>query len=118
MAYVGADITGLGTCFTSAVCADITCPTAFEAMCIKDSIVDAKISEHTFWNITIWSICAIALFFIFAAFFTGGDLNKLTDPESRPRLVTTVIAMLGIITAAGALVMKYQDEMKPRVRPC
>lgn len=73
-----------------------------------------KISEHTFWNITIWSICAIALFFIFAAFFTGGDLNKLTDPESRPRLVTTVIAMLGIITAAGALVMKYQDEQRKR----
>lgn len=73
-----------------------------------------KISEHTFWNITIWSICAIALFFIFAAFFTGGDLNKLTDPESGPRLVTTVIAMLGIITAAGALVMKYQDEQRKR----
>ena len=73
-----------------------------------------KISEHTFWNITIWSICAIALFFIFAAFFTGGDLKKLTNPESGPRLVTTVIAMLGIITAAGALVMKYQDEQRKR----
>lgn len=73
-----------------------------------------KISEHTFWNITIWSICAIALFLIFAALLTEGDLNKLTDPESGPRLITTVIAMLGIITAAGALVMKYQDEQRKR----
>lgn len=71
-----------------------------------------KLSEHTFWNIAFWSACAIALFFIFIAFLTHGDLSKLFDTESGPRLVTTAIAMLGIITAAGALVMKYQDEQR------
>lgn len=73
-----------------------------------------KLSEHTFWNITFWSICAIILFFVFVAFLTHGDFSKLFDTEAGPRLVTTAIAMLGIITAAGALVMKYQDEQRKR----
>lgn len=80
----------------------------------KIQVLPQKLSEHTFWNITFWSACAIALFFIFIAFLTHGDLNKLFDTESGPRLVTTAIAMLGIITAAGALVMKYQDEQRKR----
>ena len=54
------------------------------------------------------------MFFVFVDFLTHGNFSKLFDTEAGPCLVTTAIAMLDIITATGALVMKYQDEQRKR----
>lgn len=70
------------------------------------------ISEHTLANIIFWVSCAIGLFFVFALYLSGNDLNRLSSSENGQSIVTGSIAMLGIITAAGALVMKYQDEKR------
>lgn len=70
------------------------------------------ISEHTLANIIFWVSCAISLFFVFALYLSGNDLNKLSSGKDGQSIITGSIAMLGIITAAGALVMKYQDEKR------
>lgn len=70
------------------------------------------ISEHTLANIIFWVSCAIGLFFVFALYLSGNDLNRLSSSKDGQSIVTGSIAMLGIITAAGALVMKYQDEKR------
>ena len=70
------------------------------------------ISEHTLANIIFWVSCAISLFFVLALYLSGCDLSKLSSGKSGQSIITGSIAMLGIITAAGALVMKYQDEKR------
>ena len=69
-------------------------------------------------NIALWSVAAIVLFILFLLILGGFDFRKPTFESIRtaidPKHVTPAIAMLGIIPATGALVLKYQDELRNR----
>lgn len=69
-------------------------------------------------NIALWSVAAIVLFILFLLILGGFDFRKSTFESIRaaidPKHVTPAIAMLGIIPATGALVLKYQDELRNR----
>lgn len=62
-------------------------------------------------NIALWSVAAIVLFILFLLILGGFDFRKSTFESIRaaidPKHVTPAIAMLGIIPATGALVLKY-----------
>ena len=82
----------------------------------KDKRKPSWLSEHPFVNIALWSVAAIVLFILFLLILGGFDFRKPTFESIRtaidPKHVTP--AMLGIIPATGALVLKYQDELRNR----
>ena len=84
----------------------------------KDKRKPSWLSEHPFVNIALWSVAAIVLFILFLLILGGFDFRKPTFESIRtaidPKHVTPAIAMLGIIPATGALVLKYQDELRNR----
>lgn len=84
----------------------------------KDQRKPSWLSEHPFVNIALWSVAAIVLFILFLLILGGFDFRKPTFESIRtaidPKHVTPAIAMLGIIPATGALVLKYQDELRNR----
>lgn len=84
----------------------------------KDQRKPSWLSEHPFVNIALWSVAAIVLFILFLLILGGFDFRDPTFESIRtaidPKHVTPVIAMLGIIPATGALVLKYQDELRNR----
>ena len=84
----------------------------------KDQRKPSWLSEHPFVNITLWSVAAIVLFILFLLILGGFDFRNPTFESIRtaidPKHVTPAIAMLGIIPATGALVLKYQDELRNR----
>ena len=84
----------------------------------KDQRKPSWLSEHPFVNIALWSVAAIVLFILFLLILGGFDFRKSTFESIRtaidPKHVTPAIAMLGIIPATGALVLKYQDELRNR----
>ena len=84
----------------------------------KDKRKPSWLSEHPFVNIALWSVAAIVLFILFLLILGGFDFRDPTFESIRtaidPKHVTPAIAMLGIIPATGALVLKYQDELRNR----
>ena len=84
----------------------------------KDQRKPSWLSEHPFVNIALWSVAAIVLFILFLLILGGFDFRDPTFESIRsaidPKHVTPAIAMLGIIPATGALVLKYQDELRNR----
>ena len=84
----------------------------------KDQRKPSWLSEHPFVNIALWSVAAIVLFILFLLILGGFDFRNPTFESIRtaidPKHVTPAIAMLGIIPATGALVLKYQDELRNR----
>lgn len=85
------------------------------------------ISRHPFVNIILWSIAAIAAFAFFFIILGGFKLKQFTPDTTSVKslfasiqdavnykLVNKAIAMLSIIPATGALVLKYQDELRNR----
>ena len=84
----------------------------------KDQRKASWLSEHPFVNIALWSVAAIVLFILFLLILGGFDFRDPTFESIRtaidPKHVTPAIAMLGIIPATGALVLKYQDELRNR----
>lgn len=84
----------------------------------KDQRKPSWLSEHPFVNIALWSVAAIVLFILFLLILGGFDFRDPTFESIRtaidPKHVTPAIAMLGIIPATGALVLKYQDELRKR----
>ena len=84
----------------------------------KDQRKPSWLSEHPFVNIALWSLAAIVLFILFLLILGGFDFRDPTFESIRtaidPKHVTPAIAMLGIIPATGALVLKYQDELRNR----
>lgn len=84
----------------------------------KDKRKPSWLSEHPFVNIALWSVAAIVLFILFLLMLGGFDFRDPTFESIRtaidPKHVTPAIAMLGIIPATGALVLKYQDELRNR----
>ncbi|WP_244609726.1 pentapeptide repeat-containing protein [Bifidobacterium moukalabense] len=84
----------------------------------KDQRKPSWLSEHPFVNIALWSVAAIVLFILFLLILGGFDFRDPTFESIRsaidPKHVTSAIAMLGIIPATGALVLKYQDELRNR----
>ena len=84
----------------------------------KDKRKPSWLSEHPFVNIALWSVAAIVLYILFLLILGGFDFRKPTFESIRtaidPKHVTPAIAMLGIIPATGALVLKYQDELRNR----
>lgn len=84
----------------------------------KDQRKPSWLSEHPFVNIALWSVAAIVLFILFLLILGGFNFRKSTFESIRtaidPKHVTPAIAMLGIIPATGALVLKYQDELRNR----
>lgn len=84
----------------------------------KDQRKPSWLSEHPFVNIALWSVAAIVLFILFLLILGGFDFRDPTFESIRtaidPKHVTPAIAMLGIIPATDALVLKYQDELRNR----
>lgn len=84
----------------------------------KDQRKPSWLSEHPFVNIALWSVAAIVLFILFLLILGEFDFRDPTFESIRtaidPKHVTPAIAMLGIIPATGALVLKYQDELRNR----
>lgn len=84
----------------------------------KDQRKPSWLSEHPFVNIALWSVAAIVLFILFLLILGGFDFRDPTFESIRtaidPKHVTPAIAMLGIIPATGALVLKYRDELRNR----
>ena len=84
----------------------------------KDQRKPSWLSEHPFVNIALWSVAAIVLFILFLLILGGFDFRDPTFESIRtaidPKHVPPAIAMLGITPATGALVLKYQDELRNR----